>query len=131
MTEKKHEKLPEEVFDVIKEAMSQYFEQDLQIIDVTTDSCEPWRFELQTKWMYSNRGIFRSVISKYYFDMTVIRHQFDSDGDKYRNGKVYRIYPHVHWEHYNRGSNGHETEPSMIVIEKVMNFWDIRTTLNN
>jgi hypothetical protein len=44
------------------------------------------------------------------------------------NGKVYRIYPHLLWEHTG-GTNGHDTEDECIIIEKSMNEWHISKEL--
>jgi hypothetical protein len=129
----KHKTLPKDVLDAVNTALLQYFGYDVCVKDV---SCgyfdEDWHYHVTTKWMDDNLGIFKFVIAKYMIDASVIRHQFESDKEKYRNGKVYRIYPSIDWYHYNGGSNGHKTEPEMIVIEKdlISGNWDMRLTLD-
>jgi hypothetical protein len=127
---KKHEKLPDEIIEVVNEALSSYLGDDIVVHDCSHEKDEEWHFEVQSKWMSKNRGIFEHVISKYYIQADVIRHTFEGD-QTYRNGKVYRIYPHISWIHFNGGSNGHTMEPEMIIIEKnhIVNKWDIGLTL--
>jgi len=124
----KHEKLSNEIIEVVNEALSSYLGNDIDVHDVSCDDDEEWHFRVQTKWMSNNRGIFEHVISKYFIDADVIKHKFEEE-QKYRHGNVYRIYPHISWNHFNGGSNGHVMEPEMIVIEKVLNHWHIGLTL--
>lgn len=129
--EKRHEKLSDEVIDTINKALSAYLGDDIVVYDCSYDRDEEWHFQVQSNWMSKNRGIFEHVMSKYRIDADVIQHHFDDERSDYRNGKVFRIYPHISWEHFNGGSNGHNTEPEMIIIEKhsLGNKWDISLTL--
>lgn len=119
-----HEKLPDEIISEINNVLSIYLGQDIHTEDISaTHDDEEWHFHVSTDWMYNRRGIFEHSISRYCISADVIKHQFDAKDDQYRNGRVYRIYPHIHWEHLDGGSNGHRMQPEMIVIEKVIGRW--------
>jgi hypothetical protein len=128
---KKHKKLLDEIIEVVNEALSSYLGDDIKVNDDSYDKNPEWQFHVKTDWMSKNRGIFEHVISKYYIEADVIRHEFENDNQKYRNGNVYRIYPHIGWYHFNGGTNGHNMEPEMIVIEKdsICKKWDISLKL--
>jgi len=126
MTKKKFSK---EVIDVVTRALSEYFGDDLIVTEYSREHDEEWLYHVKTDWLYNNRGIFARVISRYYIDATIVKHTFDSENEQYRNGKVYRIYPHLSWEHYTGGTNGHDTEDPCIVIEKSANIWHISKEL--
>jgi hypothetical protein len=122
--EEHHEKLSDEIIEQVNFALSAYLGDDIVVHDESSDREEDWQFKVRTQWMSKNCGIFNHVISKYYIDADVIKHHFE-DKEDYRNGRVYRIYPHISWNHFNGGSNGHNMEPEMIIIEKdvVTNKW--------
>jgi len=125
----KKENLSDEVMVEITKAVSVYFEDDLILMECDSGSKDTWHHRVQTGWSCKNRGVFRSVISRYYIWANVIQHAFESEKNQYRNGKVFRIYPQMSWEHHNGGTNGHNTDPDMIIIEKVLNHWHIENTL--
>lgn len=125
-----HKRLPDDVIKVINDALSMYLGHEICTDDISESDDEEWQFHVSTDWMYNNRGIFKSVISRYCVSADVIQHKFDSTEESYRNGNVYRVYPHIHWEHFNGGSNGHRAEPEMIIIEREeCDRWDIRLDL--
>lgn len=126
----RHEKLSNEVIDVVNKALSAYLGDDIIVHDCSYEKDEEWHFQVKSEWMSKNRGIFEHVMSKYCIEADVIRHSFE-DNESYRNGKVFRIYPHVSWTHFNGGTNGHNTEPEMIIIEKnsIGNQWEISLKL--
>jgi hypothetical protein len=126
MSEKK---LSTEVIDVVTRALSEYFGNELIVTEYSYERDEEWLYRVKTGWLYNNRGIFARVISRYYIDATIVKHAFDDKSEQYRNGKVYRIYPHLLWEHYTGGTNGHDTEDKCIIIEKSMNEWHISKEL--
>jgi hypothetical protein len=126
---KKKDKLSDEVMAEVTKALSMYFEDDLQIKECDSGSNDTWHHRITTEYSCKNRGIFRTVIARYYIWADVIEHSFESERNKYRNGSVFRIYPHLSWEHYGGGTNGHNTDPDMIIIEKVLNHWHIEKTL--
>lgn len=130
MSDKYPSKLSDELLKVISDALSQYLGADIRVKDATDPKRkDPWLYHVHTDYMFSHRGIFKNVIAKYYIDADVVQHKFEGD-ESYRNGKVYRIHPHIGWTHHRGGMNGHETEPRMIIIEKTMGNWHIGTELN-
>lgn len=122
--EEHHEKLSDEIIEQVNCALSAYLGDDIVVHDESSNNDESWQFKVRSRWMSKNCGIFNHVISKYCIEADVIKHQFEGEED-YRNGKVYRIYPHIAWCHFNGGTNGHIMEPEMIIIEKdfVVNKW--------
>lgn len=127
MVKKRHEKLSDEIIEQVNYALSAYLGDDIIVHDESSDNEESWQFKVRTHWMSKNCGIFSHVVSKYYIEADVIRHQFEGKQD-YRNGNVYRIYPHISWYHFDGGSNGHKMEPAMIIIEKdaiITNKWNV------
>jgi len=126
MTKKK---LSNEVLGIVTRALSEYFGDDLIVTEYSCEHDEEWLYHVKTDWLYNNRNIFVRVISRYYVDATIVQHTFDDENEQYRNGKVYRIYPHLSWEHYTGGTNGHDTEDSYIIIEKSINKWHISKEL--
>jgi hypothetical protein len=127
---KKKDKLSDEVMGEITKALSAYFEDDLKLTECDSGSNDTWHHRVQTEESCKNRGVFRTVIARYYIWADIIQHEFSEDGrNKYRNGNVFRIYPHLSWEHHGGGTNGHTTDPDMIIIEKVLNHWHIEKTL--
>lgn len=125
-----HEKLSDEIIEQVNYALSAYLGDDIVVHDESSDRDEDWQFTVRSRWMSKNCGIFSHVISKYYIEATVIRHHFEGKED-YRNGRVYRIYPHIAWNHFNGGSNGHNMEPEMIIIEKdaIRDKWEFSLEL--
>ncbi len=126
MSEKK---LAKDVLEMIEVALSEYFGDKLDIIEYSHDNDDEWLYHVKTNWLYNNRGVFARTMARYYIQADVVQHRFDDEENKYRNGKVFRIHPHVSWEHYNGGTNGHETEDHMIIIEKTLSRWSIEKTL--
>lgn len=122
-------KLSAEVMDEVAKALSIFFEDEIKIHEVDNGCKDAWNHTVKTEIMYKNRGIFRTVISNYYIEADVIQHEFSSKDDMYRNGNVFRIYPSIAWKHHNGGTNGHRTDPEMIIIEKVLNSWHIENKL--
>jgi hypothetical protein len=122
-------KLSEEVLNEIAKALSIHFEDELKIYEVDNGSKDVWHHSIRTDYLYKNRGVFKTLISNYRIEADVIQHKFNGECDKYRNGKVFRIYPHVSWEHCDGGTNGHKTDPDMIIIEKVLDHWNIEHKL--
>lgn len=119
------QKLSDEVMGEVTKALSIFFEDEIKVREVNNGSKDSWHHGVKSDYMYKNRGIFRTVISRYYIEADVIQHEFSGEHDKYRNGNVFRIYPHIAWEHHNGGTNGHATDPDMIIIEKMFNRWII------
>lgn len=121
---KHHERLSDEIIEQVNYALSSYLGDDIVVYDESNEKDKDWQFTVRTRWMSKNCGIFSHVISKYYIWADVIRHEFEGK-EKYRNGRVYRIYPHISWNHFDGGSNGHNMEPEMIIIEKdvVLEKW--------
>ena len=116
--EKHHEKLSDEIIEQVNCALSAYLGDDIVVHDESNDMDKEWQFKVRSHWMSKNCGIFSHVVSKYYIEADVIKHHFEGEEEDYRNGKVYRIYPHISWNHFNGGINGHNMEPEMIIIEK-------------
>jgi len=128
--EEHHEKLSDEIIEQVNCALSAYLGDDIVVHDESNDMDKEWQFKVRSHWMSKNRGIFSHVVSKYYIEADVIRHHFENEEEDYRNGKAYRIYPHISWNHFNGGSNGHNMEPEMIIIEKdFMNNWNFSLEL--
>lgn len=126
MSEKK---LSKEVLEMIEVALSEYFGDKLTLTEYSHDRDEEWLYRVKTDWLYNNRGVFARTMARYYISADVVQHRFDNEEDKYRNGNVFRIHPHISWEHYGGGMNGHDTEDQMIVISKTLSRWFIEKTL--
>ena len=122
--------LSDEVIGAVTRAVSSYFGDDFIFHETTHEGDEDWMYRLETDWVYRNRGVFQSVFRKYSVHVDIIRHKFKDKEDANRNGKVYRVYPHIYWEYFGSGTNGHETDPSMIIIENTgKNTWETRLKL--
>jgi hypothetical protein len=121
-------KLSEEVMSVVTRALSEYFGDELVLKEYACDRDEEWLYHVKTEWMYKNRGVFGRTMTRYYISADVVQHKFEAD-ESYRNGKVYRIHPHLSWEHYGGGTNGHVTEDQHIIIEKTFSNWHISKEL--
>jgi hypothetical protein len=126
MSEKK---LAKDVLEMVEVALSEYFGDKLTLIEHSYDRDDDWLYHVKTNWLYNNRGVFGRTMARYYISADVVKHRFDDEENKYRNGKVFRIHPHVSWEHYGGGTNGHETEDQVIIIEKSLSRWSIEKTL--
>jgi hypothetical protein len=126
MSEKK---LAKDVLEMVEVALSEYFGDKLILTEYSYDDDDEWLYRVKTDWLYNNRGMFARIIARYYIQADVVQHRFTDEENKYRNGKVFRIHPHVSWEHYGGGTNGHDTEDRMIVIEKTLSRWFIEKTL--
>ena len=126
MSEKK---LKKDVLEMVEVALSEYFGDKLTLTEYSCDRDDDWLYHVKTDWLYNNRGIFSRVVARYYIRADIVQHRFDDEENKYRNGKVFRIHPHISWEHYGGGTNGHDVEDRMIAIEKTLSRWFIEKTL--
>jgi len=88
---KKKDNLSDEVVAEVTKALSMYFEDDLILKECDSGSNDTWHHRVQTGWSCKNRGIFRTVIARYYIWADVIEHSFESERNKYRKGSVFRI----------------------------------------
>ena len=126
MSEKK---LSKEVLDMVTRALSEYFGDELVLTEYSNERDEEWLRHVKTEWMYKNRGVFGRTMARYYISADVLKYKFETKEENYRNGKVYRIHPHLSWEHYGGGTNGHFTEDQHIIIEKTFSNWYISKEL--